>query len=179
MRILTLLACLQGFFCFATNVSAQEMKGPLTGRWLITSDFHGTPVYFLLNLTQTGDKLTGDFDGDKLEGAFKGNEVHFLAKDEHGGSEEGNAKFAGNSMSGKFVLINGDNPDHPETHDFTATLAPPRPSGPAKRLEFVPTTFYRQFSPFNKPVLTVNPGDSVHTTTVDAGGTDEKGWAGP
>jgi amidase len=35
--------------------------------------------------------------------------------------------------------------------------------------------FYRQFSPFNKPVLKINPGDSVHTTTVDAGGTDEKG----
>ena len=27
----------------------------------------------------------------------------------------------------------------------------------------------------NKPVLTIAPGDSVHTTTVDAGGTDEKG----
>src|SRR6266849_1219866 len=36
-------------------------------------------------------------------------------------------------------------------------------------------TFYRQFSAANKPVLTIDPGDSVHTTTVDAGGTDEKG----
>jgi amidase len=78
-------------------------------------------------------------------------------------------------MSGKFVLIYGDNPDQPETHDFTATLVPARPAGPAKHHEFVPTTFYRQFSPFNKPVLSINPGDSVHTTTVDAGGTDEKG----
>jgi acetamidase/formamidase len=175
MRKLMLLVCLLDFFCIATSVSAQDTKGPLTGRWLITSDFHGTPVYFRLNLTQSGDKVTGDFDGDKLEGTVKGNEVHFLAKDEHGGSEEGNAKFAGNSMSGKFVLISGDNQDHPETHDFTATLAPPRPGGPAKHHELVPTTFYRQFSPFNKPVLTVNPGDSVHTTTVDAGGNDEKG----
>jgi acetamidase/formamidase len=39
----------------------------------------------------------------------------------------------------------------------------------------VPTVFYRQFSPFNAPVLTVSPGDTIHTTTVDAGGTDEKG----
>src|SRR2546429_3620171 len=31
------------------------------------------------------------------------------------------------------------------------------------------------FSAANKPVLTVSPGDTVHTTTVDAGGTDEKG----
>jgi acetamidase/formamidase len=35
--------------------------------------------------------------------------------------------------------------------------------------------FYREFSPFNKPVLTIAPGDTVHTTTVDAGGTDADG----
>jgi amidase len=35
--------------------------------------------------------------------------------------------------------------------------------------------FYRQFSATNKPVLNVSPGDTIHTTTVDAGGTDEKG----
>jgi acetamidase/formamidase len=46
--------------------------------------------------------------------------------------------------------------------------------GPPQRHEFVPTTFYRQFSAANKPVLTIAPGDTVHTTTVDAGGTDEK-----
>jgi amidase len=34
--------------------------------------------------------------------------------------------------------------------------------------------FHRQFSPSNKPVLTVFPGDTIHTTTVDAGGSDEK-----
>src|SRR6266403_919222 len=33
----------------------------------------------------------------------------------------------------------------------------------------------RQLLAANKPVLTISPGDSVHTTTVDAGGTDEKG----
>jgi acetamidase/formamidase len=35
--------------------------------------------------------------------------------------------------------------------------------------------FHRQFSSANKPVLTVSPGDTIHTTTVDAGGADEKG----
>src|SRR5882672_107011 len=175
MRKHMLAVCLLAFFFSFQHSSAQDTKGPLTGRWLITSDFHGTPIYFKLELTQSGEKLTGDFDGDKLEGAIKGIEIHFLAKDDHGGSEEGNAKLSGNSMSGKFVLIYGDNTDHPETHEFTAALVPARPTGPAKHHEFVPTTFYRQFSPFNKPVLTINPGDSVHTTTVDAGGTDEKG----
>src|SRR5258707_15704453 len=79
------------------------------------------------------------------------------------------------SMSGTAIFIDSDNPDHAESHEFTAALVPPRPTGPAKHHEFVPTTFYRQFSPLNKAVLTIAPGDSVHTTTVDAGGTDEKG----
>ena len=50
-----------------------------------------------------------------------------------------------------------------------------RRAGPAQRHDFTPTVFYRQFSPANKPVLSVSPGDTIHTTTVDAGGTDEKG----
>jgi acetamidase/formamidase len=54
-------------------------------------------------------------------------------------------------------------------------LVRPRSTDAPKRHEFTPTVFYRQFSPFNKPVLTINSGDTIHTTTVDAGGADEKG----
>jgi acetamidase/formamidase len=175
MRKIAVLLCLVGFYFFTENAIAQETKTPLTGRWLVTADFHGTPLYFKLQLTQAGEKLSGDFDGDKLEGTVTGATVHFLAKGDHGGSEDVKATIHGVTMSGTAVFIDGDNPDHPDSHEFTAMLVPPRPAGAPKHHEFVPTTFYRQFSPFNKPVLTINPGDSVHTTTVDAGGTDEKG----
>src|SRR5207244_448504 len=56
-----------------------------------------------------------------------------------------------------------------------AELVPSRSARAPERHEFVPTIFYRQFSAVNKPVLTIAPGDTVHTTTVDAGGKDEKG----
>lgn len=171
----TLAACLLSLFCLNQNSSAQDSKGPLTGRWLVTSYFKGTTLYFRLNLEQQGAKLTGDFDGDKLEGTVTGNAVRLLAKDEHSGSEDVKGTLSGNSMSGTVIFSDADNPDHPDTYEFTATLVPPRPSGPAKRHEFVPATFYRQFSPHNKPVLTIAPGDTIHTITVDAGGTDEKG----
>ena len=46
-----------------------------------------------------------------------------------------------------------------------------------QRHEFTSTVFHRQFSAANKPGLTIAPGDTVQTTTVDAGGTDEKGVA--
>ncbi len=58
---------------------------------------------------------------------------------------------------------------------MTATRPPQPRKGPPQRHEFTPTVFYRQFSASNKPVLQIAPGDTVHTTTVDAGGTDEHG----
>jgi acetamidase/formamidase len=144
---------------------------------VVSADFYGTDLFFRLDLQQQGDKLTGEFGGDKLEGTVSGSSFHFLAKDENGGSEEVKATFQGDAMTGTAVFVNGDDLSHPITHLFTAKLVPARRAGPPQHHEFVPTAFYRQFSPLNKPVLTVWPGDSVHTTTVDAGGNDEKGVA--
>jgi amidase len=158
----------------AQNPTASS-GGPLTGRWIVTADYLGTPVNADLNLTQQGDKLTGELFGDKLEGMVSGNSVHFVAKDERGGSEEGTATVQGENMSGTIKMVDGLNPSHPFNASFTAKLATPYHASTPKTHEFTPTVFYRQFSPTNKPVLTIAPGDTIHTTTVDAGGTDEKG----
>src|SRR4030095_4771756 len=104
-------------------------------------DFHGTPIYFKLELEQQGDKLAGNFDGDKLEGTVEGSAVRFLAKDDHGGSEDVKATAKGNPLPATVVFVSGDDPTHPETHPFTATLVPARPGGAPKRHEFTPTVF--------------------------------------
>ena len=147
----------------------------VTGRWSATADFYGTPMNFSMELNQQGDKLTGDFDGDKLEGTLAGNSLHFLAKDDHGGTEELSGSVQPGIISGSIVFVDGDDKEHPTTHQFTALLVPQRRTGAPQRHDFTPSTFYRQFSATNKPVLVVFPGDTIHTTTVDAGGTDEKG----
>jgi len=181
MRKLLIGSVLLAALCTGYSAYAQEAQkaspagGPLSGRWTVTSDFHGTSIYFKLELEQQGDKLTGNFDGDKLEGTVNGSALQFLAKDDHGGSEDVKATVKGGTISGTIVFVGGDDPTHPETHPFAATLVPARKGGPPQRHEFTPTVFYRRFSPENKPVLTVQPGDTIHTTTVDAGGTDEKG----
>ena len=41
--------------------------------------------------------------------------------------------------------------------------------------EFKPRAFHREFSPSIPPVLQVSSGDTIHTTTIDAAGTDEHG----
>jgi amidase len=153
----------------------QKSGSPAAGRWIVSADFYGTPLSFSLELKQDGEKLTGNFEGDHLEGTVAGNSIHFLAKDEQGGTEECQATIQDSVMSGTVVFIDAGDAAHPVTHLFSAKLVPQRRAGPPQRHEFVPASFYRQFSPANKPVLTISPGDTVHTTTVDAGGTDEKG----
>jgi acetamidase/formamidase len=158
--------------------SAQDPTRPantgVTGRWMVNTDYYGSTIYYKMELTQAGEKLSGNFAGDKLEGTVKGNAIYFLAKDDEGGTDEAHGTVHGGTITGTVVFTHPDDP-HPTTHDFTAELPVARRAQTPHRHEFVPTTFYRQFSSANKPVLTIAPGDTVHTTTVDAGGQDEKG----
>jgi amidase len=155
--------------------TARQGNAGVSGRWVVNTDIFGSTIYYRMELKKEGEKLSGDFGGDKLEGTLKGNSIYFLAKDEEGGTDEGKGTVQGGTITGTVVFTHLEDPAHPEIYKFTAELVPPRRTGPAQRHEFTPATFYRQFSAANKPVLTIAPGDSVHTTTVDAGGTDEKG----
>src|SRR2546429_3529514 len=173
--ILTGILLLSGPARFDASQAASDGGRTLTGKWIVEADFYGTPLYFQMELNEESGKLSGKFGGRKLEGTVAGNSIHFVAKDEQGGTEECTAMVQGGRITGTIVSTDADDPSHPRTHTFTASLPPPRRAGAPQRHEFTPTTFYRQCSAVNKPVLTVSPGDTVHTTTVDAGGTDEKG----
>ena len=158
-----------------TPASQARAGGPLTGHWVITTEYLGTPMNLSMELEQRGEKITGNFAGDPLEGSVSGSTLTFLAKDDQGGSEKGSAVVEGDTLSGTILYTDGNNPSHPVPVSFQARLASTFHASTPKRHEFVPTVFYRQFSPFYPPVLVVAPGDTIHTTTVDAGGTDEKG----
>jgi amidase len=163
--------------CGAQVSEAQEAprSSGVSGNWLVTADFSGTPLFFRMELKEEAGKISGKFGGDKLDGTANASAIHFVAKDEQGGTEECTATLKDGALSGTLIFTDGDDPTRPETHTFAAALVPQRKAGPPKRHEFTPTTFYRQFSQANKPVLTVSPGDTIHTTTVDAGGADERG----
>ena len=157
----------------AMSCAAQAPES-LTGKWQVTAEFYGTSMYGPLQLEQTGTKLTGNFHGDKLEGTVEEGKVHFVAKDSEGDTDEVTATVVNGEMKGEAVSTGSGNPTGHDRIPFTATMIKPIVRGNETH-EFVPTVFYRSWSPMNKPVLTVKPGDTIHTTTVDAGGTDEKG----
>ncbi|MGB2589901.1 MAG: acetamidase/formamidase family protein [Candidatus Acidiferrum sp.] len=163
---------------------AQQSAAPpsgLAGHWTAKVDFWGTPLYFQMELKRDGPILKGTFGGDTLTGTASGSslhdgtEVHFLAKDDQGGTEQCDAILKDGVMTGNLIFTDPADPAHPETHTFTASPVRERAAHSPQRHEFTPTKFYRQFSALNEPVLRVSPGDTIHTTTVDAGGTDEHG----
>lgn len=149
--------------------------GSISGEWLITRDAYGSPLYQRMTLTVQDGKVSGLFDGDKLEGTLSGNALHFISRDEDNDTSEFTGVFNGTTITGKVVETDASDPKEKSENEMTATRALERPTDSPKRHDFTPTTFYRQFSAANAPVLKIAPGDTVHTTTVDAGGTDEHG----
>jgi amidase len=160
-----------------THAAAQsaDSKANLTGHWSGTVDFYGTPANISFDLEQKDSALTGKFQGDKLEGTTDGHTFQFTAKDTQGGGEQVKGTIVNGEIRGEAIRTDSGMPYKPQHLNFVAMRRPPRPTAPPQRHEFTPTVFYRQFSPFNKPVLTVNPGDTIHTSTVDAGGFDLNG----
>ena len=145
----------------------------VAGDWLLAEDVFGNPFYQKLTLKLDGATLSGTVGRGALDGAVTGNAIRFTIKSGDA-TDEYSGTIAGDSISGTRAHTDKDARNNFKRL-WSAKRLPARRTGPPQRHEFVPTTFHRQFSAANPPVLHVWPGDTVHTTTVDAGGTDENG----
>lgn len=143
--------------------------------YLVATTIFGTIRYFRLDLDLQGEKLSGRWSGDTLEGTMTGDTLNFIAKGRLGGSDKIEAVLKDGALSGTIVSTESVGATTPYSHPFTATPVPDRPARAPQRYDFVPSVFHRQFSAQTSPVLHVAPGDTVHTTTVDAGGVDAAG----
>ena len=152
-----------------------QSTDPISGAWLITREVFGNTQFHKVTLKLENGKVTGAFaSGKKLEGTLQGNALHFIARDGFS-TIECTGTVTGGTISGKFLETVTSDPKDVWDNPITATRMPAPRSGPPQRHEFRPTTFYREFSASPPPVLRIWPGDTVHTTTVDAGGADEQG----
>ncbi len=144
-------------------------------QWVVTTDLWGNPAYRTLTLQQDGDALTGDIDGDTIRGRRIGSSIAFENVD----ASDATYSFAGTIDAGRISGIadfpDTNNPDVRAKHSFSARRIADRPAGPPRRYEFTPTDYSNEFSPHRLPVLTIWPGDTVHTKTIDSGGVDENG----
>jgi hypothetical protein len=120
-----------------------------------------------VELKTDGSKLTGTLNELKLSGSIDGDQLHITATRPNGeawGKLEG--RLQGDDVTG--TVKRGDDEFAWKAHRITAISAEP------KTHDFEPTKFQRTFSGAIAPVLRINPGDTIRTTTVDAGGRDAK-----
>ena len=156
----------------SSAIALAQDAANLAGDWLITSDVYGYPDYNRLSLKFEGGKLTASVNGTAGDVTLTGNQLRVNVKHPNS-TDEYAGTVASTKLSGTYTHIAKG--EEPEKFTWTAERMAPAHAGPPQRHEFVPTRFEREFSPRTKPVLTVSPGDTIHTTTVDAGGADEKG----
>jgi acetamidase/formamidase len=174
-----LLAVFFGLFLASPLFSQSSGGRPETdpsGEWVIITVVFGENLGERLQLKVEKDQLSGTLfrdEGAALKGTVKGQELKFSFKESGGDQSEYTGHVSGEVLLGEYTTI--DSHGEKTTGMWSARRIPVRPSGGPRRLEFVPRVFQRAFSSKTEPVLHIWPGDTVHTTSVDAGGTDEKG----
>jgi acetamidase/formamidase len=158
---------------FAVSIGIADAQPALDGVWVLSQDFYGNTLYQRLTLKIDNGAVGGTIGRQTISGTVNGASVHFVAHGDNGRSEFDGA-LSGGRLSGTVVITSADTSES-EKRSWSATRMPSRPADAPSRHEFKPTTFHRQFSASIPPVLHIWPGDTVHTTTVDAAGADEHG----
>ena len=141
----------------------------ISGDWEFVTIRFGDETYAHLAIKAKGEKFTGNLDEIKLEGTAHDNAVAFTG---HRPGSELVATFkgtvGGDLMAGEGVWFDK------EKVTWSARRPGPRPAAPTTR-DFEPAEFHRVFSGAIPPVMQIFPGDTVRTSTVDAGGVDKNG----
>ena len=142
----------------------------VSGEWELTGSVLGSTVYGHLNLKEAGGKITGDFEGLTIQGTLNADRLDFTATRPNG---ESFGKFQAKLQSGGELSGTAEWSDN--RHVTWSARRPVKPSSQAQIHDFVPKEFHRLFADSIPPVLRIYPGDTVRTTTVDAGGVDSQG----
>jgi acetamidase/formamidase len=141
----------------------------VTGRWnLHLVRFGEEFAAARVELKTEGSKLTGTLNELKLEGTVDGDRLHITAT-RPDGKEWG--KFEGRVQGD---AIDGTVKQPEDEFAWKARREKDVSAGPKTHV-FEPAAFHRVFSGAIVPVLHINPGDTIKTNTVDAGGRDAKG----
>jgi amidase len=150
----------------AVAFAATLASADIAGSWRFNLVAFGEEIApAKLDLKLDGDKLTGSLFDLKIEGALQGETLKFTATRPNGkawGTFEG--RLNGPDLSG---TLHRDNEDL-----YWIARRAILPTAAPQTRSFEPTEFHRFFSGTIPPALHINPGDTVRTTTVDAGGRD-------
>ncbi len=155
--------------CLFLLVCSYGLAADLNGNWilhLIIGGEEAAQARVELKIDGSG-KLSGSLNELTLSGTPTGGTLKFLAKrlngDEFGAFE---GQLQGEDLRGS-VKRQGD-----DEMKWVARRPPALSKAAPQTRVFEPTEFHRQFAGTIAPALRINPGDTVKTWTVDAGGSD-------
>jgi acetamidase/formamidase len=151
--------------CVPGLISAAD----LSGKWSLRLIRFGEEFATLrMELKSEGSKVTGEFADFKLNGTLEGDRLALTATRPNG-KEQGNfeGRIQGAEIAGSAKMTDDE-------FDWKARRIVEGTAAPQSHV-FEPTVFHRVFSGTISPALHVNPGDTIKTWTVDAGGRDAKG----
>ena len=153
-------------FLFSWSVFGQTSPA---GKWVSNLKFFEEPRYSHLQLELNGATLTGKLGNDALEGTFQNDRIEATVKPNPGTTIQLHGTLAGDRIEGTGQVV-----EQKIDLKWEATREPARSAAPQTHT-FEPTQFHHFFSDAIEPALHINPGDTVKTWSVDAGGTDPRG----
>lgn len=143
--------------------------------WVVAVDRWGSLEYRSLLLERRGDALSGTLGGDPLRVRDEGEAVAFDATDDRGATYRYRVRIDGDVLSGQADFPDPNDPARRVRHGVAGRRVPARDTERPQRHEYVPTDYANAFDPHREPVLTIHPGDTVRTRTLDSGGVDADG----
>ncbi|TFW20392.1 acetamidase [Massilia arenosa] len=143
--------------------------------WLLRVNRWGTWSAMTLKTDRLGPQWTGTLDGDSVQGRVVQGAIEFEAVDRQGRSYRYAGQVDGAAMAGTADFPDPNHDAVRVTHRFTARRLPERRSAAPQQHVYHPVDYANEFSAQREPVLTIWPGDTVRTTTLDSGGVDAQG----
>lgn len=172
---LPMIRALSCFLLFIGCCRAAYSQTMLTKEWVLMTDVYGNLLHQRLTLTARGEAVSGVFDGNPLSGGISGDHLHFIATDKQNNTLEVDAVVNGNKITGELTVTPSGSTTQHVKHLFSGYALEEKPNPFPQTVPFEPIHFYNQFSAETSPVLTIWPGETVQTQTVDSGGVDEHG----
>ena len=163
-QLLRLSACLVASFLAAAPLRAAAAD--FAGAWEISVGKLDTQQDLRLTLQQNGADYSGTAGAMKFSGRVEHGRLRLLCLNDASCGEL-SLQITGAVLKGEGTL---------KSVPVTVRGARPtvRPYAAARTFDFVPHQYYGQFAGSIPAALTIFPGDSVHTTTLDAEGFDEQ-----
>jgi acetamidase/formamidase len=166
MMKLSIIAVL---LCTWTIAFAQTTASDINGDWTFMFERQKEKFARRLQLSIAEGKIEGKSGNTVITGLLDGSTITLEWRDPRGNVEVTmTGKYENGRLSGTGKSPDGFN------YTWVAEREAARPAQPRTH-EFSPTEFQRYFTAATSPVLRINPGDTVHTWSVDAGGTDPAG----